>query len=220
MTPPKKRKLEIMILAIIVPIVISAAILFAGCGGEDINAPLREGLNLGITFEEFKNKYNKQSKKITQNDIGASLVMMFDEHIKYHAPPAPDYVCRFSFSDSFPVFVTVGIDEKTKKIWYIEVFADAAYINSKDEIATMLELQSTVYSIAASVFNSKWENKNYRESSLKLLYTVVTSTKYEFVEKNIRYKAKLDTDTKLSVLTIEAENWFYTPYEKNNPAEK
>lgn len=194
-------------------LVLLVIFICAGCSNNNqIEDETKKALNLGMTFEQFKNKYNEQSKKITQNDVSASLFMLFDENITEHKSPANDYSCRFSFSDSNDVFLNVGIDEKTKNIWYINFFASADQSATKDEIFTTLVLQSTVYAIAASVFNSKWENQSYRESKLKSLYDNGKSGKYEFIEDDIRYQIEEDDRTNFPTLTIEAKNWFYTPH--------
>ena len=194
-------------------LVLLVIFICVGCSNNNqIEDETKKALNLGMTFEQFKNKYNEQSKKITQNDVGASLFMLFDENIAEHNSPANDYLCIFSFSDSNDVFLTVGIDEKTKNIWYINVLASADKSTTKDEIKTTLILQSTVYAIAVSVFNSKWENQSYRESKLKSLYDNGKSGKYEFIEDYIRYQIEDDDITNFPTLTIEAKNWFYNPY--------
>ena len=174
---------------------------------ENLESQGKANSNLGMTFEQFKNEYNKQTKKITQNDIGATLIMLFDENITPPKTSDDHYLYRFSFSDSNPIVMFVGIDDKTKNIMYIEILIES--LREKNSTYENLLLQSAIYSTAASVFNSKWENQNYREKNLKRLYDNIDNGEYDFVDDNIRYQLGYNKDLKFLFLRIEAENWYY-----------
>ena len=118
--------------------------------------------SLIMTFEEFKNKYNANVQKDVYA-LGDFLIR--DENIQYAEGMT---MCIFPY-----VVMALDIDKNNGYIKNILCYSEEAY---------KLE-QATAYSLAATVFDSQWDNKTYRQSKMKTLLFGSGG----FTDKNIKY---------------------------------
>ena len=150
-------------------------------------------LDLGITFKEFETKYRR---KVDENE---SPLLHFNEYT--------------FIDDNQRVYgrilgakLFISINNRTKKIERIEVWAELFGNKSDSESTIILLTQASVWSLAASIFDPSMENDVYRENMLKRLYDGVKKRLYDkIVVDDLRYESSI-YDKNTIVLSIVAKD--------------
>lgn len=148
-------------------------------------------LNLGMTFEEFREIYEE---KVLLN--GSPIISLDNAEIEEN-----ENAINFTFKD-IGIMMVIFKEAKTEKINRIAVLAEPFRNHTETEKIFLLVAQSTVWSLAAQVFSSNMEQQKYRESAIKRLYSSMNQD--YMMNGNIRYKAV--QNGKVVALFIEAKD--------------
>ena len=148
-------------------------------------------LNLGMTFEEFREVYEE---KVLLNE--SPLMSLDNAEIEEN-----ENTINCTLKD-VGIMMVIFKDVKTEKINRIAVLAEPFYDRTKAEKTFYLMAQYTVWSLAAQVFSSNMEEQKYRESAIKRLYSNINQD--YMMNGNIRYKAV--KNGKVVSLFIEAKD--------------
>ena len=139
---------------------------------------------LVMTFEEFKNKYNANVQK---DSYALGDFLMRDENIQYNYGSV---ICTFPY-----VVMVIALDKNN--LGYIDNIQCYSKVSRNGD--TLLAL-ATVYSLAATVFDSHWDYKTYRQDKMKMLLFGNGS----FSDNNIKYyKMEQGNDIMLVIQLVD-----------------
>lgn len=174
------RDLRITLLMVVIflatPLVINYWSNYAHQIKQNLNPkPLKTTKNKSVTLEEFKDRYDANVLKNEVSDLLFSRV-----------------------ETGNTVKMTIETENREGNITKIMVTAQPFKNANRDEKTKTLLLQSTVFSLAAMVFNPEMENQSYREKVIRLLYENIDQK--DVTSGNLKCKAIKEGDR--VILTI------------------
>ena len=120
--------------------------------------PLKTEQNIGITLEEFKKRYNENVLK-SEITEGLKAKLLLDNESEGNV-----------YEMGNTVKLVIETSWREDLITEIRVKARPLKNTTREEKVKIMLIQSTVFSLAAMIFNSEIEKQSYREKVIRLLY--------------------------------------------------